>query len=349
MKTFSCVCGNKLFFENFECVACKRELGFLPDRQALAALRPKGADTYEVVAGNGEGSLYRKCHHYKANAACNWMIPESEQDIYCLSCRLTQTIPDLGKPNNRKLWIRIERRKRRLVFDLCRHSLPVISKTTDPEAGLAFAFLEDRTDDAEFSDSEEGKKILTGHANGLITINIAEADTVKREEMRQLMNEQQRTLLGHLRHESGHYYWDRLVADSPFLDTVRDHFGDERENYGNALESYYANGPDANWTDNFVSAYASSHPWEDWAECWAHYLQINDALETAVEIGMLQSAVLDGGLESRISHWVELAGSINLISRTLDQPDPYPFVLMPPVIDKLKLIDKIVVSVDAKQ
>ena len=185
---------------------------------------------------------------------------------------------------------------------------------------------------------------MTGHANGLITINIAEADDVERERMRQQMNEQQRTLLGHFRHESGHYYWDRLVAGGPFLPRIRALFGDERSDYSSALAQYYEFGPPSNWQHMYVSAYASAHPWEDWAECWAHWLQITDSLETAVTIGLAPPDALDGDLDARVRNWVDLALKINLLNRSMDQPDPYPFVLSPPVVDKLKLVDEVIRS-----
>ncbi|MDT8439886.1 MAG: putative zinc-binding metallopeptidase, partial [Wenzhouxiangellaceae bacterium] len=242
----------------------------------------------------------------------------------------------------RELWLRVEQRKRRLVADLLNHGLPVVSRKADPQRGLAFAFLEDDPGGLEFYDPHQDNRILTGHVNGLITINIAEADDVERERMRVQMNEQQRTLLGHFRHESGHYYWDRLMTDSPLIESVRQTFGDERADYASALDRYYAEGPRPDWPDAFVSAYASAHPWEDWAECWAHWLQIHDALDTAVAVGLSSHTALEGDFDRRIEHWLKLAAQLNLINRSLDQPDSYPFVLTPPVIEKLRWIDCVI-------
>jgi len=59
--------------------------------------------------------------------------------------------------------------------------------------------------------------VLTSHCNGLITLNIAEADDAERERRRVKFHEPYRTLLGHLRHEVAHYYWDRLIANSKWL------------------------------------------------------------------------------------------------------------------------------------
>ena len=275
MKTFRCTCGNTLYFENTVCVQCDRKLGFLPEELVLSAFEPDRKGRFVALAPEARGHHYRKCRNYAQQDACNWMVAEEDPNPYCAACRLNQVIPNLDKPGNRERWLRVEKRKRRLIYDLRRHRLPLVGRDLEPQTGLAFAFMEDdpsESDDSglEFQDHHEGMQIMTGHANGLITINIAEADDVQRERMRVAMNEAQRTLLGHFRHESGHYYWDRLVRNGPLLGRVRELFGDERENYQDALGRYYNEGAEPGWQDNFVSAYASSHPWEDWAECWAH-------------------------------------------------------------------------------
>ncbi len=343
MKTFSCCCGNTVYFENTDCLRCDRKLGFLPDRLTLSALEPAGDQLWRP-AGAADGLLYRACRNGIDHDACNWMVPADEPEDYCLACRLNQVIPNLDKPGNRALWIRIEQTKRRLIYDLRRLHLPVFPKTSNPNNGLAFAFMEDNPEGLEFAHQHQGSQIMTGHANGLITINIAEADDAERERRRQQMNEQQRTLLGHFRHESGHYYWDRLIANGAMLKPVRALFGDERQDYASALEDYYNDGPSENWWNTHVSAYASAHPWEDWAESWAHWLQISDTVETAAAIGLADPAVVDLPARQKIASWVELALKINLINRSLDQPDPYPYVLTPPVIDKLCLIDRVIAS-----
>jgi len=344
VKTFQCTCGNTLYFENTECMRCGRKLGFLPDVLSLSALESWRGDAWLALAAEARGRHYRACRNYAEQDACNWMVPVDDPAPYCIACRLNQVIPNLEKPGNRERWLRVEKRKRRLVYDLRRHKLPVVGRDIEPQTGLAFAFLEDDPGGLEFNDPHEGAQIMTGHANGLITINIAEADDVERERMRVAMNEAQRTLLGHFRHESGHYYWDRLVRDGPYLGAVRERFGDEREDYSAALDRYYNQGPRADWQAHYVSAYASSHPWEDWAECWAHLLLIVDTLETAATIGMAPPGAVSDDMDERIGHWIQLATRINLLNRSLDQPDPYPFVLTPAVIDKLKLVDAVIQS-----
>lgn len=342
MKNFRCSCGNEIYFENTSCVVCGAELGYLPDLSLLAAIVPIGDGLWRADHPAAGDRLYRQCFNYSEHQVCNWMVPADEDEVFCTACRLNEVIPNLEKPGNRELWLAIERRKRRLVYDLLRYGLPTQSRRLNPDTGLGFAFLENNPGVQEFLDSANDQPVMTGHADGLITINIREADDVERERMRVQMNEAQRTLLGHFRHEVGHYYWDRLVAGGPLLERVRSEFGNERQDYAEALERYYRDGPRANWGQSFVSAYASAHPWEDWAECWAHYLQIGDTLETAAENGMLRADVLRLDFDQRMSNWIDLARRINLLNRSLDQPDPYPFVLMPPVIEKLRVIEKVI-------
>ncbi|MEQ1729598.1 MAG: putative zinc-binding metallopeptidase, partial [Vicinamibacterales bacterium] len=213
------------------------------------------------------------------------------------------------------------------------------------ERGLAFDFKADATDPS-------APLVLTGHAGGVITINTAEADDAERERRRASMHEPYRTLLGHMRHESGHYYWNRLIEGGPAHDTFRELFGDERQDYAEALRTHYASGAIANWPDTFVSGYASAHPWEDWAETWAHYLHIVDTLDTAAACGLsLRPARLDepalpaplaAGGEATFDHlidsWFPVTYAMNNLNRGLGLADAYPFVLAPPAVSKLRFI-----------
>src|SRR5437868_9942335 len=127
---------------------------------------------------------------------------------------------------------------------------------------------------------------MTGHKDGIVTMKVEEADDVTRVRVRTQMREPYRTLLGHFRHETGHYYWDRLIANSDWLEPFRGLFGDERASYAEALDRHYQQGAPLDWQPQYVSAYATMHPWEDWAETWAHYLHMMDAVDTALGFGM---------------------------------------------------------------
>jgi len=184
---------------------------------------------------------------------------------------------------------------------------------------------------------------------GVITINIAEAEHSAREEMREKMNEQYRTLLGHFRHESGHYYWERLVADNGRLDAFRALFGHETDDYQAAIARHYGEGPPADWPNRFVSAYASMHPWEDWAETWAHYLHMVDTLETAADHGFHLAGrplalPFDDGAEfdAMLGDWKLLSSAMNDLNRSMGLPDAYPFGLPDPAVEKLRFVHQVV-------
>ena len=281
MKAHYCSrCGQRVFFENVTCTACGAALGYVPG---------EGMMSFEVDAENwnrlgNDGTPQRPCANYVGHSVCNWMVACDDATELCRSCRLTRMIPALVAPGNVERWATIEQAKRRLVHALIERGLPVVSKSEDERNGLAFELLEE---------TPSTPHVVTGHDSGVITLNIAEADDAVREQTRLAMHEPYRTLLGHLRHESGHYYWDRLVSGTPLQDEFRSLFGDERAGYTAALNTHYAS-PRLDWQDGFVSAYASSHPWEDWAETWAHYWHIADGLETAEAWGLRLNGVARG-------------------------------------------------------
>ena len=358
MKTFTCHCGNKLHFENSQCLACGRELGYLPDQQQLSALEPSQDEVWQALLNN---QLYRKCDNYTRHDICNWLVPVEDNNIYCKSCRLNHIIPNLSQPENLTLWYRIEVAKRRLLYTLYNLGLSVIGRDVDPQHGLAFEFLADPANDDEFSNQvTSDQSVVTGHRAGMITINIREAEDSAREEIREKMKERYRTLLGHFRHEVGHYYWERLINKTPRLDEFRQLFGDERMDYQQALGNYYHAGPPAGWELNWISAYASSHPWEDWAETWAHYLHMVDALETAQDFGFsiqgqdvsaltaevqaTQGYLTRDLFETLLQDWGRLSVALNALNRSMGLPDAYPFVISPNIQDKLRFVHKLIID-----
>ena len=348
MKNFHCgYCGQPVFFENVQCLSCGHQLGYLPDVATMSALELADETRWRTLAPAADGRLYRMCQNYSQAQVCNWLVPAADAEPFCRSCRLNQTIPDLSQSENLAYWYRLEVAKRRLVYSLLSLGLPVYNKADDPERGLAFQFL---------ANPDENKKILTGHAEGVITINVAEADDAVREKMRLDIHEPYRTVLGHFRHEIGHYYWEQLVRDkSELLDACRTLFGDEQEDYDQALQRHYKQGPPVDWQEQFISAYASVHPWEDWAETWAHYLHIVDTLETAEAFGMTfqperaQAPELvnswnqqTGVFDDLIQRWLALTFAINSINRSMGLKDLYPFILSTPAIDKLHFVNHVI-------
>jgi hypothetical protein len=353
MKIFHCDhCDNLVFFENTHCVNCGHLLAFLPDLAEMGSLEPAGGEQWVSPLPIAAGRTYRLCDNYRDAKVCNWAVLDTDRHRLCESCRLTRTIPDLDVPGHLEGWYKLEVAKRRLVYTLMGLGLPLANRDDDPDQGLAFEFL---------AASQPGAPpVLTGHANGVITINVAEADDAEREKRRHDLGEPYRTLLGHMRHEVGHYYWDRLIARTDRLDAFRQLFGDEREDYGQALQRHYAQGPPADWQNRFVSAYASAHAWEDWAESWAHYLHMTDTLETAAACGVsirprrdgepslakvpASAGTSSGSFDRLIDSWYPLTYVLNNLNRGLGQPDGYPFVLSPPVVDKLRFVHDTVKS-----
>jgi hypothetical protein len=352
MKTYKCVCGQLIFFQNATCLHCKRELGFLPDFLCLTSLDRANNGLWGPTAEEARGALYRKCQNYAEAGVCNWMIPQNERNTFCASCRLNEIIPDLTNEQNRSLWARIENAKRRLVCSLIRLNLPIQSKKDDPQQGVAFRFLSDVADPMGGT-----SVVMTGHDQGIITLNIAEADDAKREAIRHAMKEPYRTLLGHFRHEIGHYYWGRLVRQTKFLEPCRQLFGSEQGDYAQALSQYYKSGAPPNWREHYISAYATAHPWEDWAETWAHFMHMQDALEVAADFGLsgkrifldpqgkndktwlsLKQPTFDG----LIGSWSELAVSLNSFIHSMGLPDLYPLALSPAVVAKLRFICEVI-------
>lgn len=347
MKTFHCGnCGQLVFFENVRCERCEAPLGYLPEVGEVGA--------FEIDASSGQwrslhpsvaGQFYRPCHNYSVENVCNWMVPADSPASYCESCVLTETIPDLSNPDNRPLWYRTEAAKRRLVYTLTMLGLPVESRLLAPERGMSFAFKA----------ATESEPVMTGHANGLITLNLAEADDAERERVRAAMHEPYRTLVGHFRHEIGHYYFDRLIVGSAWQEDFRERFGDERADYQAALDAHYQNGAPAGWEDSYISEYASMHPWEDWAETWAHYLHMVDTLDTANACGLVldpdddslphlddQTSVDEASFGNLMRRWFPLTYALNSLNRSMGVADAYPFALSPAVVAKLRFVHRVI-------
>lgn len=346
MKLFKCQsCGQLLYFENRTCEQCGHRLGYLPQAGDLSALEETQDGLWQPV-GSDEPPR-RFCQNAGADA-CNWLVEADSAESFCVACRHNRTIPAQNTQQELDLWRKMEIAKHRLFYTLLKLHLPLVNRIDDPAHGLVFDFLEEAP----------GAKVLTGHDDGLVTLNLNEADDALREKLRTEMGEPYRTLLGHFRHEVGHYYWDVLVRDGDHLEPFRALFGDDRADYEQALKTHYANGAPPDWRDRFVSAYASAHPWEDWAETWAHYLHIVDTLEMASAFGMSVHPELDRSgelsatmdfdphaapdMQTLIDAWLPVSFAVNSLNRAMGHPDLYPFLLSPPVVEKLDFIHRLV-------
>ena len=354
MKLFACQsCGAQLYFENVRCLACGHELGFIADTNVLTAIEPNQDSTWRSLAAGHEGILWRKCVRYANDGVCNWLVRADDAHDLCRSCRMTRTIPDLSLPGHHDAWRRMESAKRRLIYGLTSLGLPVIDREQDPVGGLVFEFLADTPQ----------QHAITGHSDGLITVNIAEADPVERERARTNLHESYRTVLAHLRHESGHHYWDRLVRRGSRIWDVRGLFGDDRQDYASSMQRYYDQGPRADWNNGFVSAYATMHPWEDWAETWAYYLHMVDAVEIAGNLSLSARAHPSGSgvspaamaapqctersIDELLAAWVPLTFATNCLTRAIGHQDWFPFELSAGAIAKLRLVHAVIADARA--
>ncbi len=290
--------------------------------------------------------------------ACNWLCDTRYNASLCQSCLHTVKIPNLSTAEGLKRWRRLERAKRRLFYSLIKFNLALSNHRDVAPGALRFALIGDRMK----SDGTH-VRVMTGHKNGLITINIAEADDAIREATRQAMGEPYRTLVGHFRHEVGHYYWDRLVDRPGVIDRFRECFGDERTKYSDSLKSYYRDGPPKGWNASYVSAYATAHPWEDFAETWAHHFHMVAGLETAYSYGINPQPMHDGALprlqlidpyhetnyDELISHWRPITMAMNAMNRSMGNRDFYPFKLTDQITRKLRFVHDLVVDNAASQ
>lgn len=337
MHTFKCAkCRSRVYFENVTCLTCGHALGFAADDMSVATIAPAEGGVYRRI-GSGDAQTVRYCAN-AAQGVCNWLTPADALNQFCRACDLNRTIPNLSEYGSLAAWRELELAKKRLVYSLLRFGLPLDGGGSGL-GPLTFDFV---------------RNFMTGHLDGVITVNVLEADAVERERQRQLFDEPYRSLLGHLRHECGHYFWRVLVAYPGRIDEFRRLFGNEQPDYMSALNHHYSNGAAADWHLNHVSAYASCHPHEDWAETWAHYLHMVDAVDTAEAVGMEPRAAgfitgsiwpfktydvyRDETFDAVIERWIPLTIAMNSLNRSMGHHDYYPFVIPKPAFEKLEFV-----------
>ncbi len=332
MRAFHCACGSRLFFDNTACLGCARTLGFDPMRMAMVALDAGAPPIWRDASQPSR--TYRLCRNYRLEGVCNWLVEGEDSREYCLACDLNEEMPSLNEPRQQLRWRQMEAAKRRLLYTLLALRLPVLGRRESVGSGLAFAFVQDQ----RLNPDTSRDFLTTGHRGGLITVNMLEADDVSRESTRVEMQEAYRTLLGHFRHESGHYYWERLVRDGGRIEAFRRLFGDERADYQQALQDYYARRAHSEAGADHISAYAGSHPWEDWAETWAHYLHMVDALETARVFDITRVSLGEDAFDDCLREWSRVTLILNELNRSIGQYDAYPFVFSAQIAAKLAFV-----------
>lgn len=341
MRKLACSrCGERVYFDNTACLACGSRLGFLPNTVSMVAFdsREAGSPAFHRLQSDGVEQHYQLCANER-HGVCNWLAPAVAAGGLCVACSLNRTIPNLSEPGSQQAWAELEKAKRRLVYSLMRFGLSLGGSGSGGAARMTFDFV---------------RHASSGHLDGVITVNVSEANSAERERQRLSLDEPYRTLIGHLRHESGHYYWDMLVQGSEWLDAFRALFGDEREDYVQAIARHHASAPPEDWAARHISAYASAHPWEDWAETWAHYLHMVSVVDTADAEGLEPRATglllgapwpfaasdvyREGSFNSLIQRWMPLTVALNELSRAMGHAEFYPFVTRDAVIEKLTFV-----------
>lgn len=347
MRIYQCGnCQHPVYFNNVVCEKCRSWLGYSPESDRMVGLSP-GGKTWDGLTPGAPALQYCANHQYDV---CNWLVTADAPEGLCQACDLNNTIPNLNDPDHVNEWRRLENAKHRLVYALRRLKLPFTNRMAGKRTPLEFDFL---------SSDNSAKPVMTGHDSGMVTINTDEANSVHRESTRIQMHERYRTLIGHFRHEVGHYYWDVLIAENPTnLQAFRALFGDDREDYQEALLHHYKNGPPADWRNSYISKYATTHAWEDWAETWAHYLHLLDMLETAHAFGMRIDPALgpdlmmnaradfdpyeEPDMERILAVCIPLIFAANTLNRGMGRKDLYPFVVNAAVREKLAFVHEVV-------
>jgi hypothetical protein len=335
MRVFHCDrCNHAVAFSALRCPACDAELGYVGEQRTIRVLVPTTDPASDQI--DGGASLLWRC----LNSAwgCNWTLPARSDTVWCRSCQLTRGRPDEARPAAVEAWMAAEAAKRRLVHQLDRLTLPIEVRSAATPDGLTFDLVH-----------LPGEGGITGHLDGVVTLDLAETDDHHRDDLRRRLGEPFRTVIGHLRHEIGHHYWGRLVGQTDDLCHFRRLFGDERHDYAQAVERHYSDGSFAWDRTRFVTAYAASHPLEDWAETFAHYLHIIDVLDTAVahgllppdrRQGMVTEAVATLELREILDAWRPVNTAVNAIAETLGAPAVYPLEPAGLVIDKLAFVHR---------
>ena len=342
MKRFFCDCGQEIFFDNQYCEYCGRSLGFDVTSLNLLVIDTDAQSRFRAR----DGRIYKTCGNAVDFNACNWLIGEDkETDQLCYACQFNRTIPNQSEINNNRQrsfyrWLRLEDAKKRLIYSLLTHGLPIENGWSNQDSGLLFDFLEE----PNTNEDTNHISVTTGYSNGVITINAEEADDVARVRARSALNERQRTVLGHFRHESGHYFWDKIFYKLPLADYFDEVFGRTNLTYKESLDAYYNQGPRRNWSDGYISAYASSHPSEDWAETWNHYLLIFECLETAHEIGLTDENPFSMEISEILDMWRRISTKLNQLNRSIGLPDAYPFVITSRIEQKILYVASLMKS-----
>jgi hypothetical protein len=311
MKCFFCRCGLEIFFSNSHCLNCQRAIAFYPPDNTLLSLDAISEDHHRDALGR----YFRYCQNHLDYGVCSSVVADNTDFPFCTLCTQNRKQPDTSNSRQLRRWGKTERAKQRLYYSLAslglHRQLPLFDLVDGPAT--------------------------TGYHQGVITINLREADDIERALQKSQHGESYRTVLGHMRHEIGHFLLEQLPVDQLAFTHL---FGNPQWDYQSALQAYYRNGPLPGWEQQFISAYASAHPLEDWAESFAHYLHITDLAETG-QAYQLTASVTEH-FDSKLQFAARFGPVLNELNRSLGLDDAYPFVFSRMVTEKLQFIDRTV-------
>ncbi|GAA1732050.1 zinc-binding metallopeptidase family protein [Aeromicrobium alkaliterrae] len=323
MRAFTCsTCDNRLFFENSLCVSCGSALGYWRESADIVVVDADGRFV------DPEGYVWHVCPNLNLTG-CTWLTRLEGEP--CEACRLTRTRPADDDAIGLSQLPVAEAAKRHLLVELTRLGFGWVSREDDPETGLAFDML-----------SSVDENVVIGHEDGLITIDLAEGDDAHRAKVQAELAEPYRTMLGHLRHEVGHYM-EALHVRGDRIQEARELFGNEEISYADEIERHYNEGPPADWAESYISTYATMHPFEDFAESFAHTLHIQDSVDTARWNGLITVEPDAFSIFSDLvtGVWIPLSTALNQINRSMGADDLYPFIIPPKVLAKLDFVDSL--------
>ncbi|TNU74701.1 hypothetical protein FH969_07670 [Miniimonas arenae] len=336
-------CSGLLYSDSLACRSCGTEIGVHPPSQRFLSVQPDGVER--------DGTRWFACGN--RDQRCNWLVDVASGDERCTACRMTRRIPEPDDTLAIAKLAKVAKDKRRLLLHLASLGLPITPWYEQP-GGLGFDLLSSRSGNGP---------VRIGHAGGIITIDLAESLDDHRERLRVSLGEPYRTMLGHFRHESGHYYQRVLVETTDWIGECRELFGDERASYADAISRHYSEGAPQGWIQGYISEYATMHPWEDFAETWAHYLHITDTLGVLAEAGVELLAdrhpdLLPRDITPRTSYhgretremlqdWYWCSKLLNRANQAMGKGDLYPFGIVAAVARKLDFVHRVVQDASA--
>ena len=274
------------------------------------------------LTGVVDAGQFRLCANLHV-ARCNWLVPAGDPQR-ALPVVLADPDPaGRRRPARSPAFAEAEAAKRRLVVELIELEPADQRPDADPERGLTFDLL-----------SSGSEQVITGHDDGVITLDLAEGDDVHREQLRISMDEPYRTLLGHFRHEIGHYFFFVLAETGPARAEFESLFGDPDLDYQDGARPALLAGRAGRVGSRTTCPPTPpcipprTGPRPSRTTCTSATRSTPQRLSASPRPAPPRPpAGRDAGFDRMIELWLPLAWSLNMINRSMGHQDLYPFVL----------------------